>query len=215
MGVLVAIEARGRTFVDELQRAWDAGNAVLPLDPRLPAGAAADLRTQLRVGDSVEPGTALVVATSGTTGAPKGVELTHDQVAASATATSSMLAIDPDPIAYLVIPRVLAGLLMFPAVVAFADAIGVVGGWGTAINLLDLSTPEFIRGLRLFFKPFDVYFSLIKAGSFGLAVTMVGCFFGFNTSGGAEAVGRATTQAVVVSSMLILVLDAFWAVTLL
>jgi len=120
-----------------------------------------------------------------------------------------------DPIAYLVVPRVIAGLLMFPVVVAFADAIGVVGGWVTAINLLDLSTPEFIRGLRLFFKMFDVQFSLIKAASFGLAVTMIGSFFGFNTLGGAEAVGRATTQAVVVSSMLILVLDAFWAVTLL
>ena len=120
-----------------------------------------------------------------------------------------------DPVAYLVVPRVIAGLLMFPVVVAFADGIGVVGGWVTAINLLDLSTPEFIRGLRLFFKMFDVQFSLIKAASFGLAVTTIGSFFGFNTLGGAEAVGRATTQAVVASSMLILVLDAFWAVTLL
>jgi phospholipid/cholesterol/gamma-HCH transport system permease protein len=85
----------------------------------------------------------------------------------------------------------------------------------TAINLLDLSTPEFIRGMRLFFREFDVWYSLIKAASFGLAVTMVGSFFGYNTSGGAEAVGRATTQSVVVSSMLILVLDAFWAVSLL
>jgi phospholipid/cholesterol/gamma-HCH transport system permease protein len=120
-----------------------------------------------------------------------------------------------DPLAYLVVPRVLAGLLMFPVVVAFADALGVVAGWITSINLLELSTAEFIRGLRIFFRSFDVYFSLIKAASFGLAVTAIGCFFGFNTVGGAEAVGRSTTQAVVVSSMLILVLDAFWGVTLL
>ncbi|MCI0434131.1 MAG: ABC transporter permease [Gemmatimonadetes bacterium] len=120
-----------------------------------------------------------------------------------------------DPIAYLVVPRVLAGLLMFPIVVAFADAVGIVAGWITAVNLLDMSTPEFMRGLRLFFSPFDVRYSLVKAASFGLAVTSVGCFFGFHTSGGAEAVGRSTTQAVVVGSMLILVLDAFWAVTLL
>jgi len=120
-----------------------------------------------------------------------------------------------DPVAYLVVPRVIAGVLMFPAVVAFADAVGIIGGWITALNLLDLSTPQFIRGLRLFFLPFDVQYSLIKAASFGLAVTTIGCFFGFNTSGGAEAVGRATTQSVVVASMLILVLDAFWAVTLL
>jgi phospholipid/cholesterol/gamma-HCH transport system permease protein len=120
-----------------------------------------------------------------------------------------------DPYAYLVVPRVLAGLLMFPIVVAFANTIGVAAGWITALNLLDMTTPEFVRGLRLFFRPFDVWFSLIKAASFGLAVTSIGSFYGFNTSGGAAAVGRSTTQAVVVSSMLILVLDAFWAVMLL
>jgi phospholipid/cholesterol/gamma-HCH transport system permease protein len=120
-----------------------------------------------------------------------------------------------DPFSYLVVPRVIAGLLMFPVVVAFANAIGIIGGWATALNLLDMTTPEFVRGLRLFFRPFDVTFSLIKAASFGLAVTTVGSFYGFNTSGGAAAVGMSTTQAVVVSSMLILVLDAFWAVALL
>ena len=120
-----------------------------------------------------------------------------------------------DPVAYLVVPRIIAGVLMFPIVVAFADAIGILGGWITALNLLDMSTPQFVRGLRLFFDPFDIQYSLIKAASFGLAVTSIGCFYGFATSGGAEAVGRSTTQAVVVGSMMILVLDAFWAATLL
>lgn len=120
-----------------------------------------------------------------------------------------------DPIAYLVVPRVLAGILMFPVVVAFADAVGIIAGWATALQLLDMSTPEFVKGLRLFFVPFDVQYSLIKASSFGLAVTTIGCFFGFSTTGGAQGVGRSTTRAVVVSSMLILVLDAFWAVALL
>lgn len=120
-----------------------------------------------------------------------------------------------DPFAYLVVPRVLAGLIMFPVVVAFANAIGIITGWATALYLLDMSTPEFVRGLRLFFHPFDVTFSLIKAASFGVAVTIIGAFYGFNTSGGAAAVGRSTTHAVVVSSMLILMLNAFWAVVLL
>jgi len=120
-----------------------------------------------------------------------------------------------NPYAYLVVPRVIAGILMFPIVVAFANAVGIAGGWVSAINLLDMSTHEFVRGLRLFFDPFDVEFSLIKAASFGFAVSMIGCYYGFNTIGGAQAVGRSTTQAVVVSSMLILVLDAFWAVVLL
>ena len=81
--------------------------------------------------------------------------------------------------------------------------------------LLALSAPEFIRGVRLFFEPFDLQFSAIKAISFGVTVTAVGCSFGFHTRGGAEGVGRSTTRAVVVSSMIILVLDAFWAAVLL
>ena len=120
-----------------------------------------------------------------------------------------------NPVAHLVVPRIFAGIVMFPIVVAFANAMGILAGWLTAINLLDLSTPEFIRGLRLYFVTFDVTYSMIKAASFGFAVTSIGCFFGFTTRGGAEAVGRSTTQSVVLASMLILVLDAFWAVTLL
>jgi phospholipid/cholesterol/gamma-HCH transport system permease protein len=104
---------------------------------------------------------------------------------------------------------------MFPIVVAFANTIGIIAGWVTSLELLGMSTPEFVRGMRLFFDPYDVQYSLIKAASFGLTVTALGCFFGFTTSGGAAAVGRSTTQAVVASSMVILVLDAFWAATLL
>jgi phospholipid/cholesterol/gamma-HCH transport system permease protein len=81
--------------------------------------------------------------------------------------------------------------------------------------MLDMNTPQFVKGLRLFFDDFDVRFALIKAVSFGFVVTGVGCFQGFHTTGGAVGVGRATTRAVVVSSMLILVLDAFWAAVLL
>lgn len=120
-----------------------------------------------------------------------------------------------DPFSYLVVPRVIAGVVMFPVVVACANAIGIFAAWGTALYLLDMSTPEFVRGLRLFFVPFDVQFSLIKAASFGLAVTSIGAFYGFQTRGGAQGVGAATTQAVVTSAMMILVLDAFWAATLL
>lgn len=120
-----------------------------------------------------------------------------------------------DPLAYLVVPRVAAGLLMFPVVIALAIAIGVVAGWATSISLLDMGSPQFVKGLKMFFDGFDVTFAMIKSVSFGLIVTGVGSFFGFHTVGGAEGVGRATTRAVVVSTMLILVLDAFWAVVLL
>lgn len=120
-----------------------------------------------------------------------------------------------NPYSYLVVPRVLAGILMFPIIVIFSNAVGIVAGWITAINLLDMSTQEFIRGLRLFFDPFDITYSLIKTTSFGFLITIVGCFQGFSTAGGAEGVGVATTRAVVISSMLILLFDAFWAVVLL
>lgn len=95
MATLVAIEARGRGFVDELVRTWERGDAVLPVDPRLPGRTAEQLVSTLRAGEPIDPDVALVVPTSGTTGAPKGVELTHSQVAASARATTSYLDVDP------------------------------------------------------------------------------------------------------------------------
>jgi phospholipid/cholesterol/gamma-HCH transport system permease protein len=120
-----------------------------------------------------------------------------------------------NPVSYLVVPRVVASTVMTPLVVVFATLLGVTAGWITAINLLDMSTQQFVRGLRMFHDPFDLTFSIIKSTSFGLVIALVGCYQGFHTSGGAEGVGVATTRAVVIASMLILVLDAFWAATLL
>jgi phospholipid/cholesterol/gamma-HCH transport system permease protein len=112
-----------------------------------------------------------------------------------------------DSRSYLVVPRVLAGTIMFPVVVAVAMLIGVGSGWLASVALLDMSSPEFVKGLRLFFSAFDV--------RYGAAVTFVGCFVGINAAGGARGVGRAATRAVVLAATLILVLDAFWAVVLL
>jgi o-succinylbenzoate---CoA ligase len=110
MPELVAIDGTGRAFVDALQQVWDTGGAVAPLDHRLPPAARAAVVRALRPtavahdtgtlerlpdGDPVEEGDALVLATSGTTGAPRGVVLTHDAVRASAMATSARLRVDP------------------------------------------------------------------------------------------------------------------------
>ncbi|HLT16362.1 MAG TPA: AMP-binding protein [Acidimicrobiales bacterium] len=96
MNRLVVLDARGdEDFVAALQRAWEAGDAVLPLDPRLPSPARAAVLAAARPDEPVEPGDALVVVTSGTTGQPKGVVLTHGAVAASARATSAALGVDP------------------------------------------------------------------------------------------------------------------------
>ncbi len=120
-----------------------------------------------------------------------------------------------DPYAYLVLPRVLAGSVMFPVVVAFAMGMGVFTGWLSATTLLPITNEQFMHGLRLFFRPFDVQYGLIKSASFGFVITVVGCFLGLATRGGAEGVGKATTRTVVYSAEMILVLDAYWAVTLL
>lgn len=120
-----------------------------------------------------------------------------------------------NPYAYLVIPRVVAGTLMFPVVVAFAMAMGVSTGWLAATTLLPISNAQFMRGLQLFFLPFDVQYGLIKSASFGFVITMIGCYLGMSTRGGAEGVGSATTRTVVYSAEMILVLDAFWAIILL
>jgi phospholipid/cholesterol/gamma-HCH transport system permease protein len=118
-----------------------------------------------------------------------------------------------DPHAYLVVPRVLAGTMMFPVVVGAAMVAGVASGWIASIGLLDLSSAEFAKGVRLFFSGFDVRYGLVKAASFGFMVTLIGCVRGLRAAGGAEGVGRAATNAVVYSALMILVLDAFWAIT--
>jgi phospholipid/cholesterol/gamma-HCH transport system permease protein len=120
-----------------------------------------------------------------------------------------------DPYSYLVAPRVVAGILMFPVVTALAIGLGVISGWVTAVNLIDLSTQEFVKGLKQFYIFKDVWFGLVKAASFGGAVTLLGAVCGLQSGNGAEGVGRATTTAVVWGCCAILVLDAFWAVVLL
>jgi phospholipid/cholesterol/gamma-HCH transport system permease protein len=89
--------------------------------------------------------------------------------------------------------------------------VGLFAGWGASLVLLDLSTPEFLKGARLFFDSFDVRYGLVKSASFGFAVTMLASAAGLKTRGGAQGVGGAATSAVVQSAVMILVLDAFWA----
>ena len=116
---------------------------------------------------------------------------------------------------YLVVPRVLAATVMFPVVTAFAMAVGVTSGWLTSVNLLDLSTPEFLKGLKQFYHFKDIWFGLLKSATFGAAVALTGCLQGLQAQSGAQGVGRSTTRAVVLGCEAILVLDAFWALVLL
>jgi len=152
------------------------------------------------------------LALAGRVGASMAAELGTMKVTEQVDALET-LAYDPQ--SYLVVPRVLAATLMFPVIVAFAIAIGIITGWLTSLALLDLSTPDFIKGLKLFYVFKDVWFGLLKSASFGFTIALVGCVVGLSTRGGAEGVGRSTTRTVVYSAIFILVLDAFWAVVLL
>lgn len=116
-----------------------------------------------------------------------------------------------DPMSHLVVPRVLASALMFPMVVGVAMVVGLLSGWMASLALLDISTPQFLKGVRVFFQAFDVRYGLVKSASFGAAVALIGCRAGLTTMGGAQGVGRSATRAVVISAVMILVLDAFWA----
>ncbi len=120
-----------------------------------------------------------------------------------------------NPYSYLVVPRVLAASIMFPVVVAIAMGMAIFAAWVTAVTQIDLSTNDFVKGLRIFYKFKDLWYGLVKALSFGMAVGLIGCAKGLATKGGAEGVGRNTTDAVVIGAAMILVLDAFWAVVLL
>src|SRR3990170_3140555 len=90
----------------------------------------------------------------------------------------------------------------------------IATGWLAATTLVPVTNEQFEYGMKLDFQPVGIQYGLIKASSFGFIITLIGCFLGLSTRGGAEGVGTATTQTVVYSAGMILVLDAYWAVTL-
>ncbi len=116
-----------------------------------------------------------------------------------------------DPMAYLIVPRLVAGIVMLPLLVIFANFIGVTVAFFTAILATDVTWADFSSGLRIAFNLFQIFYSLLKATIFGAAIAFFCSYEGFVTDVGAEGVGRSTARAVVVTSVAILVLDAFIA----
>jgi len=112
-----------------------------------------------------------------------------------------------NPVTYLIVPRVIAGILMFPVLTVFAGFVGVITGWGAALVVMDVTTFEFFKGARAFVDNKDFILPMAKSLLFGFAITMVACYQGFNSKGGAEGVGDAATKAAVVSCLMILFLD--------
>jgi len=120
-----------------------------------------------------------------------------------------------NPASHLVLPRILAGLFMVPALVVIADVTGILTGWWAAKRTLGITDADFVYGARYFFRNFDLWYSVIKAEAFGAVVTVVPCYVGLTVTAGAEGVGRAATRAVVSASVLILLLDIVLAKVLL
>lgn len=116
-----------------------------------------------------------------------------------------------DPVAYLVVPRLIAGLIMVPILTIYADAVGIAAAFLTAILAAGIHWFDFREGLRLGFSQFQVFYSLLKAVMFGGAIAFLCSYEGYTTSAGAEGVGKSTAKAVVVASIWILVLDAITA----
>ena len=114
-----------------------------------------------------------------------------------------------NPVQYLVVPRFIAGLIMVPLLSILFTLVGMCGCYFVGVVLLGIDEGVFIAKVRWFVDARDIFSGLIKAFVFGGILTMVGCYKGFNASGGARGVGIATTQSVVASSILILVADYF------
>lgn len=119
-----------------------------------------------------------------------------------------------DPVAYLVVPRLIAAIIMLPILTVFADVFGVLSGLMAAVTITDVKYAQFMEGVRLGYDHFQVVYSLIKATLFGAAIAYLCTFEGYTTRGGAEGVGQSTAKAVVISSIAILILDAITAVLL-
>jgi len=119
----------------------------------------------------------------------------------------AMFTMGVNPVRHLVVPRIVAGLTMLPLLAVVTDFVGVVGGYLIGVKLLGINPGVYIGRTVDFVNVDDIMYGLTKSFFFGIIITLVASFQGFNTTGGAEGVGRAATNAVVLSCVLILISD--------
>jgi phospholipid/cholesterol/gamma-HCH transport system permease protein len=117
----------------------------------------------------------------------------------------ALTTLSTNPMKYLVAPRILAGITMLPVLVFVGDIIGVLGGYLVSVYKLGFNPDNYVRQTLEFVEFNDVFSGLVKAAAFGFIVTLMGCYHGYNSRGGAQGVGVATTNAVVSAAILILV----------
>jgi len=121
----------------------------------------------------------------------------------------ALKALATEPVHYLFVPRVIAGILMLPLLVILGDALGIGGGYLVAVKLMRANPVIYEDNTYQFLVIKDLWSGAIKASVFGLILTLTGCVRGYYTTGGAEGVGKATTNAVVSASLIILLSDFF------
>lgn len=114
-----------------------------------------------------------------------------------------------NPVKHLIVPRIVASVLMLPLLTVVSDFMGVIGGYFVGVPILGINEGSFVKNITKYVDLGDIYNGLTKAAVFGLILSLVGCYKGFNARGGAEGVGKATTEAVVLASISILVSDYF------
>src|SRR5947209_13941050 len=119
----------------------------------------------------------------------------------------ALTTLSTDPLRYLVLPRLAAGLITLPILVLVADIIGVFGGYLVGVYRLGFNPEAYLNGTWQRLETIDVVSGLVKAAVFGFIVALMGCYQGYHSHGGAQGVGRATTHAVVSASILILLVD--------
>jgi phospholipid/cholesterol/gamma-HCH transport system permease protein len=121
----------------------------------------------------------------------------------------ALITLSTNPQKYLIAPRLLAGVTMLPLLVIVADIVGVLGGYVISVYRLDFNPASYLKQTFDFMEIGDVTSGLIKAAVFGFIISLMGCYHGFNSKGGAQGVGKATTSAVVSASILILIANYF------
>jgi phospholipid/cholesterol/gamma-HCH transport system permease protein len=117
----------------------------------------------------------------------------------------ALTTLSTNPFRYLIAPRLIAGLTMLPLLVGIADIIGVFGGYLVSIYKLGFNPGTYLANTVNFVEFTDVFSGLVKASVFGFIIALMGCYHGFHSRGGAQGVGKATTNAVVTASILILI----------
>jgi phospholipid/cholesterol/gamma-HCH transport system permease protein len=112
-----------------------------------------------------------------------------------------------DPIRYLVMPRVLGLGIMMPILTIFANLVSIIGAYLVSGYFLDITYQSFLDSIHTFFEVRDLFGGLIKASLFGVLISLIGCYKGLSTTGGAKGVGKSTISSFVLSAVLILVGD--------